>query len=1227
MWQMLRWLLQWFNKLLKYPLGSRRTQDADGVEGYGVEQPLPELTNADLELLFNELLEGVHQARGQEWAIKYLRRMEPRITVDRWIDWLLIFGERLLSSPAPNTHIATRMVKLGELNVGKVGELASEIGVQLLSREFLSQRSDLITQPQTQEAGEEHYTQQNTNSVEVLVTPQEETVLDTPGQELLRQFGDQLWENEQPAHQPQQPYINPINIPSVSVSVVSWNEVRNGNGSVNLENLDDLNYQQTDTPSEPVVYEFVAEEHPENLQEVQEFTASPLAETPEKSLANLQNLEPQVAQTLDELVARLEQSTSLVQQLASDLALRDRQEITPRPNFQLTVTNQAQQLFYQGLQQARSGDLYGALALYNQAIKLQPQNYEYWFNQGLSLFHLHRFEDAISAYDQTLNLNPDFAKAWYNRGGVLGELGDFDGAVASFEQAIALKPNYHEAWASKGLALLKLGFIWEAISSYEEALQLQPEDQETWYYRGVALGIVEQFEEAIASYNQALEIQPDYYEVLIDRGVVLFSLQRWSEAIESWDQALTIQSDFHLAWYNRGIALENLGKREESIESYQQAINIKPDFHLAWYNQAVALFYLDRLPEAIACYDSALEIKLDYWEAWLGRALAVGKVINTKESLSISSKIATENPALNRRGYEGKIATYQTGLQYLRPDTHPEGWGRLHLALGNTHYEHGKKQDIPRDFWQQAVSDYQQALLTLTLEDFTELHLEVLQSFTKVLLSLRETAAAQELQQQGLYLLEQLLNQNTRSEQSKKQLALKFIGFKQLGVDIAIESGDLLEAWEIAEHHKNTSLELLLSGWETEIYSPEYADVQQLLDPQTAIIYWHLSPAALHTFIIKHQAPSPLSLLTPIQDVETIPESVQRLLDFEKWLEYWQKQYQEHSQIQDLENPENILNNSWCADMEGRLLNLREILNIDTITQELEGIENLILIPHRDLNKLPLHSLFVGSETQVNYTINYLPSIKIGLKIRNSGLLNWQDQKLLSVENIESAENQEIKADDFAAAVIRKMFNNSQHLHSEQVNLDNIKNALVADYNIFHFTGNVINNLREITTSALVLANQENLKLGEISQINVSNYHLFTFPQTEKVNHNIPNINGEYVGIETGLLNTGVANILTTLWKVEPSATAIVMIEFYRRLISLQSPVHALAETIHWLPEMTVVELIKWYEDLLATLPTEDLKLRSYITMQIDNCRKLSEHKKLYSHPYYWAAFILIGDK
>jgi hypothetical protein len=130
--QMLRRLIQWLKNFFQRLFGKKptRPQTRETVP----PQPPPPLSDTDLEFLFNELLEGVHQARGQGWAIKWLHNIEHRIPTERWIQWLRLLGERLLASPTPNNELASRLVQLGELGVGEVGDVAYDIGMQVLTR-------------------------------------------------------------------------------------------------------------------------------------------------------------------------------------------------------------------------------------------------------------------------------------------------------------------------------------------------------------------------------------------------------------------------------------------------------------------------------------------------------------------------------------------------------------------------------------------------------------------------------------------------------------------------------------------------------------------------------------------------------------------------------------------------------------------------------------------------------------------------------------------------------------------------------------------------------------------------------------------------------------------------------------------------------------------------------------------------------------------------------------
>jgi CHAT domain-containing protein/tetratricopeptide (TPR) repeat protein len=510
---------------------------------------------------------------------------------------------------------------------------------------------------------------------------------------------------------------------------------------------------------------------------------------------------------------------------------------------------------------------------------------EAWFNRGCDEIIAGNYEAALAFYDKALQFQPDYHEAWYNRGEVLLILNQFGEAITSYDKALQFQPDCHQAWYNRGLALDNLGRLEEALASYDKALQFQPDYHQAWCNRGLALDNLGRIEEALASYDKALQFQPDLHEAWLNRGAVLGDLGRFEEEIASYDKALQFQPDCHEAWLNRGIALDNLGRIEEALASCDKALQFQPDYHQAWFNRGFALDNLGRIEEALASYDKALQFQPDFHQAWRNRGVAAGNSVSCDRFLASQSSIARQHPALNQRGYEGKLASYEQGLNYCPQDTHPEGWGILHQVIGNAHYFRGRGDSRPRPYWHKAVKSYKEALKTLTATAFPEAHLEVLQDLLRVYRDLGETQKVQVLLAEGTDLLWRLL-QETPSDGYKIQLARKFASFTQLRVDELAQSGNCCAALELAEQRKNLCLTWLQNRWTESVDSPNYAQMQELLQPSPqvpltvqlcrgedgqvkiilpkvrvqsvgckAIVYWHISPAAITTFILRYNQP------------------------------------------------------------------------------------------------------------------------------------------------------------------------------------------------------------------------------------------------------------------------------------------------------------------------------------------------------------------------------------
>ncbi len=544
----------------------------------------------------------------------------------------------------------------------------------------------------------------------------------------------------------------------------------------------------------------------------------------------------------------------------------------------------------------------------------------------------------------------DEAKEWYQRGREQRARGDFTDAIALFNEAIRLKPDYPDAYNNRGTVLCdNLGQYEEAIASFNETIRLKPDDPVAYFCRGVAQSKLGQYEDAIASYNQAIPLKANFPE----------------------------------AYSNRGIAQSDLGEYEDAIASYNEAIRLKPDDPVAYINRGNAQSKLGQYEDAIASSDSALTLKRDYWQAWANRGIAAGQVKQKRNSPYLPSAFAIQNPDLNERGFEGELASYQEGLKYCQKETHPEGWGMLNLDIGNIYYDRSRQNPKTRhQDWQTAHTYYNLALETLTETAYPENHLEVLRRLIRVLL---ETGQAQQLKRWGTDVVRRLVEQ-CPSPGRQRQLALKFADFNQLTVDLWVQQGDVVQAVEVAEAGKNACLSWLLDGRGDAVAEPSWQQIRQLLQGQTAVVYWHLSPYALTTFILKPDEDEPRVLRqSQFQDQSGYQGN---LLDLENWIEEWNQAYS-----RDKGSKTSAQSTSWRESLPQQLDCLAEILQISAILEELEGCQGyhrLILIPHKDLHRLPLHALFFKSEGfPESCTITYLPSAAFGLSRLDANLSHF----------------------------------------------------------------------------------------------------------------------------------------------------------------------------------------------------------------------------------------------
>lgn len=119
------------------------------------------------------------------------------------------------------------------------------------------------------------------------------------------------------------------------------------------------------------------------------------------------------------------------------------------------------------------------------------------------------YRGAIADYDEALKINPKMAEVYSSRGFASYQLGDELRSNNDYTRALELDPNLAEVYYYRGLSRIKSGYIQAAIEDYTQALEKNPNFAPVYYQRGLAYAEIEDRENAIGDLEKAAQLFHD----------------------------------------------------------------------------------------------------------------------------------------------------------------------------------------------------------------------------------------------------------------------------------------------------------------------------------------------------------------------------------------------------------------------------------------------------------------------------------------------------------------------------------------------------------------------------------------------------------------------------------------------------------------------------------------------------------------------------------------------
>jgi len=176
-----------------------------------------------------------------------------------------------------------------------------------------------------------------------------------------------------------------------------------------------------------------------------------------------------------------------------------------KPLLQKNAAPSAQNHVMQGNIYQRQGQHAPALAEYEKALSLMPQNPLICYNIGLSHYYLKNYAAAEDYFRKALGVKPDIAEAYNMLGQLMLLKKDDAAALELFRKAVTINPKLKDAQVKLGALYLQFGDFDQAITAYQETLAADANNTLAHYNLGAIYMEKGENEKALLHFQQALK--------------------------------------------------------------------------------------------------------------------------------------------------------------------------------------------------------------------------------------------------------------------------------------------------------------------------------------------------------------------------------------------------------------------------------------------------------------------------------------------------------------------------------------------------------------------------------------------------------------------------------------------------------------------------------------------------------------------------------------------------
>ncbi len=360
------------------------------------------------------------------------------------------------------------------------------------------------------------------------------------------------------------------------------------------------------------------------------------------------------------------------------------------------------ELVASGLVRWSRGDHAGAIAAYDEAIALDPNDAEAFVNRGSARAALGDLDGAVADFTRGVALEPGSALAWSNRGLALREKGDLDGALRDLDRAVVLcggddagvlarrsmirldrgdvdgaledaeaaiarDPRDVVARGQRAKVRRQRGELDAAIADLAEAVAIDPGHIGSWLDLGLLRMDAGDLDGALSDLNRAVELDPRRAPAHVARGTVRKAKGDHDGAFADLTRAIELDPSHPSPRTELGVLYRERGEPRRAITELNAAIELDPTDPAGYANRSTARLDLGDHDGAYADASRAIELRPGLAAAWCNRGNALRAKGDAPAALADLNKALALDPRLpaawaNRGNVLGILGRHQEAL-------------------------------------------------------------------------------------------------------------------------------------------------------------------------------------------------------------------------------------------------------------------------------------------------------------------------------------------------------------------------------------------------------------------------------------------------------------------------------------------------------------------------------------------------------------------------------------